>query len=159
MDGTLVDFESGINAVVATGEFDRNYGGDWDDIEGIFSLMDAMPGAVAAATQLAEIFDVYVLTKSPWRNVSAPSDKLDWIKRMFGDGEDSVFYKKVILSGHKHLSRGHFLIDDKCWPGFEGTHIKFASDRFPDWSAVLQALRAHHAGTATIAPCEDCLSL
>ena len=156
MDDTLVDFQSGIDAIVATRAEERDRTSDWDDVEGIFLLMQPMPGAIEAAKELAELFDVYVLTKSPWRNQSAPSDKLSWIKCYFGDSDDSIFYKKVILSGHKQLNRGHFLIDDKCSPGFDGVHIKIKGERFPDWPAVLEALRAHHAGTATIAPCDEC---
>ena len=78
MDDTLVDFQSGIDAIMATREEERNRKGDWDDVEGIFLLMEPMPGAIEAAKELAELFDVYVLTKSPWRNQSAPSATTDW---------------------------------------------------------------------------------
>lgn len=156
MDDTLVDFQSGIDAILELRPEEIGRESDWDDVEGIFALMDAMPGAIAAAKELAQLFDVYVLSKSPWKNTSAPSEKLTWIKDRFGDTEESIFFKKVILSGHKHLNRGHFLIDDKCSPGFEGIHIKIKTDRFPDWNSVLEAMRAHHSGDASITPCADC---
>ena len=79
---------------------------DKDDIPGIFALMDPMPGAIEAVHTLAEHYDVYVLSTAPWANPSAWSDKVEWIQRHFGYGEDSVLYKRLILSHHKDLNRG-----------------------------------------------------
>ena len=70
-------------------------------------------------------------------------DKLAWVKKYFGDEKDSLFYKKVIFSSVKHLSRGDILIDDRTANGvgdFEGEHILFGSRDFPDWEAVLDRL-------------------
>ncbi len=159
MDGTVVDFQSGIDAVLAQGRELNRGDKDWDDVEGIFSLMKPMPGAIEAAKLIAQDFDVYVLSKSPWNNVSAPSDKLSWIKRYFGSDEGSIFYKRVILSGHKHLSRGDFLIDDRCpevEDHFEGIHIKFNSPEFPDWASVLAALSAYTNDGTAIPACRGC---
>ena len=52
------------------------YAGREDDIPGIFGLMEPMPGAVESFLELAERFDVYVLSTAPWENPTAWSDKL-----------------------------------------------------------------------------------
>ena len=52
-------------------------------------------------------------------------------------------YKRLILSHHKHLNIGHFLIDDRLHNGadqFNGELIRFGSGEFPDWKTVTQYL-------------------
>ncbi len=54
-----------------------------------------------------------------------------------------VGYKRLILSHHKHLCRGAYLIDDRTHNGvlrFCGEHIHFGTEKFPDWDAVLRHL-------------------
>jgi hypothetical protein len=48
-------------------------------------------------------------------------------------------YKRLILSHHKHLNRGDFLVDDGLAAGadqFEGELIKFLTSLFPNWNTV-----------------------
>lgn len=111
MDNTLVDFRSAIPRVEP--DLLAKFPEDLDDIPGIFALMDPMPGAIEAVKELAPLFDVYVLSTAPWANPSAWHDKVQWIKKYFGAGEESPFYKRLILSHHKHLNRGEFLVDDR----------------------------------------------
>lgn len=134
----LVDFSSGISRI--SQESASEYEGRLDEVPGIFSLMDPMPGAIDAFEKLAQRFDTYILSTSLWENPSAWSDKLLWVKKHLG----SSAYKRLILSHHKNLNSGHFLIDDRSKNGadrFEGEHLLFGSDRFPDWQAVLAYLR------------------
>ena len=82
MDNVLVDFKSGIaklppDQVAAAGD-------ELDNVPGIFSLMEPMPGAVAAFTELSTLFDIYILSTAPWGNPTAWSDKLLWVKRYLG---------------------------------------------------------------------------
>jgi 5'(3')-deoxyribonucleotidase len=101
--------------------------------------MEPLPQAIASFEQLAAKFDTYILSTSPWGNPSAWSDKLLWVKRHLGE----VAYKRLILSHHKHLNYGHFLIDDRTKNGadrFQGEHILFGSPQFPDWPAVVDYL-------------------
>jgi 5'(3')-deoxyribonucleotidase len=91
MDNVLVDFQSGIDRL--SDETKKEYDGRIDDVPGIFSLMEPMPGAVEAVKLLSEYFDVYILSTAPWKNISAWSDKATWVQKHFGDGKDSVFYK------------------------------------------------------------------
>ncbi len=138
MDNVLVDFPSGIARI---SEADRiAYDGDLDEVPDIFSLMDPMPGALEAFAELSGLFDTYILSTSPWENRSAWSDKLDWVKKHLG----KPAYKRLILSHHKNLNAGDYLIDDRTKNGaalFSGEHIHFGTDDFPDWSSVLDYLR------------------
>ena len=67
-------------------------------------------------------------------------DKLLWVKRHLGEHA----YKRLILTHHKNLNRGDFLVDDRTKNGadrFEGEHILFGSQAFADWRAVVAYLR------------------
>jgi 5'(3')-deoxyribonucleotidase len=86
---------------------------------------------------------LYILSTAPWRNPTALNDKLAWIKKYFGDGKDSVFYKRLIITHHKNLNQGDYLIDDRTKNGageFGGELIQFGSEKFPDWNSVIDYL-------------------
>jgi 5'(3')-deoxyribonucleotidase len=139
MDNVLVDFRSGIARL--SPEIAAKYSGNLDDVPGIFSLMDPMPSAIEAFFELAMRFDTYVLSTSPWENPSAWSDKLIWVKKHLG----SLAYKRLILTHHKNLNVGDYLIDDRTKNGvdkFSGEHILFGSERFPNWHAIMSYLRS-----------------
>jgi 5'-nucleotidase len=138
MDNVLVDFESGVaqlSPALAT-----EYRGRLDEVPGIFSLMDPIPCAVESFGQLTQLYDTYILSTAPWENPSAWSDKLGWIKRHLG----SSAYKRLILTHHKNLNHGHYLVDDRTKNGadrFPGEHIHFGTPNFPDWRSVVGYLR------------------
>lgn len=150
MDGVIVDFQTGIDRLpkVVREKFpnDKNI----DEAEGIFGLMEPMTGAIEAVTRLANSskLDVYILSTAPWLNPSAWSDKVKWVHNHFGVGEDSVLYKRVIVSHHKDLNEGEYLIDDRVKngaAGFKGEHIHFGpadekeerDGRFDSWEKVI----------------------
>jgi 5'-nucleotidase len=139
MDGVLVDFESGLRRVPEATL--REYGDRVDRIPGLFSLMDPMPGALAAYVELCGLFNTFVLSTAPWGNPSAWIDKLLWVKVYLGD----LSTKRLILTHRKDLNRGDFLVDDRPNRGhaqdFQGEFIHFGSERFPDWDAALAYLR------------------
>lgn len=143
MDGVLVDFESGIANLTAQ---ERSmYEGRYDEVPGIFARMEPMPGAIEAFTALAERFDVYILSTGSWLNPSAWAHKLEWVQAHFGHEEGSPAYKRLILSHHKELNAGDYLIDDRTLNGageFTGQLIEFGSPQFPDWAAILTHLIA-----------------
>ncbi|MDR1583259.1 MAG: hypothetical protein LBS55_08395 [Prevotellaceae bacterium] len=141
MDNVLVDFASGIDRL--SEETKLEYEGRLDEVPGIFSLMKPMPGAIAAVVLLSQYFDIYILSTAPWKNISAWSDKAAWVQKYFGDDKDSIFYKRLIISHHKNLNRGDFLIDDRTKNGageFEGELISFGSERFSSWQTVRDCL-------------------
>ena len=103
-----------------------------------------MLGALEAVDALKEKYDLYILSSSPWENPTALGDKLAWVKKYFGgDSQENIFFRKVVFSSVKQLSRGDILIDDRTTKGaaeFAGRHIYFGSPQFPDWQSVLDEL-------------------
>ena len=115
-----------------------------DEVPGIFSKMTPVQGAIEAFQELSGLFDTYLLSTAPWENPSAWSDKLLWVKKYLGQPA----YKRLILSHHKHLNHGDFLVDDRTKNGvdrFQGRHIHFGTMEFPDWPTVVSYLKSHAA--------------
>lgn len=138
MDNVLVDFPSAFPHLLPG--VARAYEDRLDEVPGIFGLMKPVLGAIDSFKELSKHFDTYILSTSPWENPSAWSDKLLWVKAHLG----THAYKRLILSHHKNLQIGHFLIDDRTKngaDGFQGEHILFGSERFSDWISVMEYLR------------------
>jgi 5'(3')-deoxyribonucleotidase len=139
MDNVLVDFRTGIARLDES--LVREYAEHLDDVPGIFALMEPMKDAVESFKTLAQRFDTYILSTSPWENPSAWSDKLEWIKKHLGTSA----YKRLILTHHKNLNIGDYLIDDRTKNGtdqFKARHIHFGSEKFPNWRTVTSYLLA-----------------
>ncbi len=137
MDNVLVDFPSGIAQL--SNDIRTEYEGRLDEVHGIFALMQPMQGALEAYATLCQHFDTYILSTAPWKNPSAWSDKLLWVQKYLGQ----YAHKRLILSHHKHLNRGHFLVDDRHNNGaehFKGKWIQFGSKHFSDWQVVTEYL-------------------
>lgn len=138
MDNVLVDFPSAFAKL--SQETREQYRGSEDEIPDIFSLMQPVKGAVEAFGFIAGHSEAYILSTAPWKNPSAWSDKLLWVQTYLGDRA----YKRLILTHHKDLNRGDFLIDDREKNGadrFAGELILFGSKQYPDWDAVLGYLK------------------
>ena len=137
MDGVLFDFDSAINNLDE--ETKLKYELRLDEVPNIFKDLKPIEGAISSIELLSKHFDVYVLSTSPWNNPTALNDKLESIKKYF----PKIFYKRLILTHHKNLNRGDFLIDDRLKNGsaeFEGELIHFGTERFPDWKVVVEYL-------------------
>ena len=53
------------------------------------------------------------------------------------------YTKRLILSHHKNLNQGDYLIDDRTKNGadkFEGKHLHFGTEQFANWNCVLSYL-------------------
>ena len=137
MDNVIVNFQSGIDRLETVDLI--NYEGKLDEVPGIFGLMDPVDGAIEAYHKLNEVYDCYILSTAPWNNPSAWIDKLHWVQKHLGE----VAHKRLILTHNKNLNKGDYLIDDRTKNGageFEGEHIHFLTERFPDWNSVLNYL-------------------
>lgn len=159
MDNVLVDFQSGLDKVPQ--DIKVQYADDgtgkphYDDIPGLFSLMNPMPGAVEAVKALADCgrYDLYILSTAPWGNPSAWSDKLEWVKKYLdSDRSDGVFYKKLILTHHKNLciQQNVWLIDDRTAHGaehYEHHLVRFGTEEFPDWDSVVKFLLSNDSNS------------
>ncbi|MGR5574817.1 5' nucleotidase, NT5C type [Bacteroides thetaiotaomicron] len=137
MDNVLVDFQSGIDSL---SEAERvEFMGKYDEVPGIFAAMQPLPGAVDSFRKLCEYYNVYILSTAPWKNPSAWSDKLIWVRKNIGKNA----YKRLILTHHKNLAKGDYLIDDRTKNGaaeFEGELILFGSEQFPNWNTIVDYL-------------------
>ncbi|MBK5201674.1 MAG: hypothetical protein JJE21_09145 [Spirochaetaceae bacterium] len=137
MDNVLVDFPSAFGKF--TPEILEEYQKK-DEIPGIFAKMEPLEGAIKAFKFLEENFEVYILSTAPWNNPSAWSDKLIWVKNNLG----KLAKKRLILTHHKNLNMGDFLIDDRINNGaseFNGELIQFGSKEFPDWNNVIEYMK------------------
>lgn len=137
MDNVLVDFQSGIDTL--NNEALVRYEGKYDTVPNIFSKMKSVFGAIDAFNKLCDYYDVYILSTAPWENPSAWSDKLQWVKKNLG----KKAYKRLIITHHKDLAKGDYLIDDRTKNGaseFEGELIQFGSEKYPDWNSVIEYL-------------------
>lgn len=141
MDGVIVDF---YNEVKELNDYIKmKYENRLDEIPGIFENLRPIEGSIESVKKLSEHFDLYVLSTAPWKNTSSWTDKAKWIQKYFGDDKDSPIYKRLILSHHKHLNKGDFLIDDREKNGageFEGELILFGSEKFKGWKEVTKYL-------------------
>lgn len=133
MDNVLVNFQSGIDKLSDAERI--TFEGRYDEAPGIFGLMEPNEGAVESYEKLSLKYDTYILSTSPWGNETAASDKVRWVKKHLGEAA----YKRLILSHHKNLNKGHFIIDDRTKNGvehFEGEHIHFGQEPYMDWESV-----------------------
>jgi 5'-nucleotidase len=56
-------------------------------------------------------------------------------------------WKRLIISHHKNLNRGDFLVDDRSKNGakdFTAEWIHFGTGKFPDWDTVLEYLKQRY---------------
>jgi 5'(3')-deoxyribonucleotidase len=66
MDNVLVDFSSGIARLHS--DIASRYRDRLDEVPGIFALMDPMPHAIESFSELATLYDAYILSTARWRN-------------------------------------------------------------------------------------------
>jgi 5'(3')-deoxyribonucleotidase len=111
LDSTLVDFGARVDGLdpIVLEAFD----GRLDEVPGIFAVMRPMPGGIEAFKKLSVLFDIYILSTAPWLNPSAWQHKVEWVQLHLGIDDDSPAYKRLILTHHKDLNLGEFLVDDR----------------------------------------------
>lgn len=101
----------------------------------IFHDLPPIAGAIEAVEKLSEHYDIFFLSTAMWSLPQSFTGKRIWIEDHFGN----LGRKRLILSHRKDLLKGDFLVDDRTKNGaaeFEGEHIHFATERFPDWNTV-----------------------
>lgn len=106
-----------------------------------------MPGALDTYREMCGLFDTYILSTAPWGNPSAWQHKVEWVHMHLGQDTGTPAYKGLILSHHKNLNRGDFLVDDRpnrnSADRFEGEAIHFGwGGQFTTWTDVVTYLRA-----------------
>lgn len=144
MDGVLVDFYGAVRKRYP--EFDQYERTRQREITaalsaelGFFTHLQPIPGAIQAFRKLSDIYEVYILSTPDWHGVNSWTEKRIWVEEHLGDHA----FKKLILSHNKGLFSGRALVDDRLRNGvenFQGEHIHFGTEKFPDWDAVLKYL-------------------
>ena len=139
LDDVVADFVSAMNAHPLRNEppFDK----DPDTIPGLFRNLKPIESAISSVEKLlhSEKYEVYFLSTAPWNNPSAWTDKRLWLAGQFGD----KINRRLIITHRKDLVKGDILIDDRPNNGakdFGGELIKFGSDEYPNWAAVIDYL-------------------
>jgi 5'-nucleotidase len=127
MDGVVADYDKAAEG--KTEEQKRE--------AGFFLNLEPIPDAIETIKRLDSTgdFDIYFLSTAPWSNPYAWSEKRIWLEKHLG----SIAFKRLILTHNKGLLRGNFLIDDRIMNGvdsFEGVHLHFGKEEFPDWDSV-----------------------
>lgn len=141
LDGVVADFEKGrsqhpLSTITP-------YIGRPDKLPGVYENLDPIADSIESVTELFNNpdFDVYFLSSAPWDNPEAWTHKRLWVAKYF---DVKIIRKRLILSHHKQLLIGDYLIDDNEWNGasdFQGKWIHFGSNEFPDWKTVLNYLK------------------
>lgn len=135
MDGVLCDFDKRAAELEKIGI----KGSKLFRHESAYKDLEPVPGAIEAWHDLQEKYETYILSTPPWSNPDAWSEKRKWVETYLGKSS----HKKLILCHNKGLVKGDYLIDDRIANGvldFQGTHIHFGSESFPNWSTVLNYL-------------------
>ena len=140
LDGVIADFEKGkkehpLSSITP-------YIGRPDKLPDIYKDLKPIDGSIDAVNMLLqnEKFNVFFLSTAPWDNPPAWTHKRLWLAKYF---EEKLIRKKLILSHHKNLLIGDYLIDDRPFNGassFKGEWIHFGSQKYPNWHIVLNFL-------------------
>lgn len=136
MDGVLADFYGRVDSLTSTGPWRKDHVDVLMANPGFFLSLAPIPGAVSAYNHLADYVDAYILSTAPWEAPNAWREKRLWVEQHIGQKAN----KRLILSHHKNLNKGDVIIDDSLKRGvdkFEGIHIHFGTEDFPDWDSVL----------------------
>ena len=141
LDGVVADFEKGRKNHPLSNI--TPYIGRPDKLPGVYQDLEPIADAIASVNILLnhKDFDVYFLSTAPWDNPEAWMHKRLWIAKYFNE---KLVRKRLILSHHKHLLIGDYLIDDRRFNGaseFKGEWLQFGSENFRNWSAVLNYLQ------------------
>lgn len=108
-------------------------------MQGFFESLKPLDNAIEAFKELYNHYDCFFLTTAPWTNTHSLSEKRIWVEKHLGE----LAFKRLITTHRKDLLKGDYLIDDRTVNGaaeFEGEHIHFGSERFPNWESILRHL-------------------
>lgn len=141
MDDTLCDFTGPFKLGQENSELPEDSTlKKWPQSKvGFFLELEPLPDAIQGINTLCEKYDVWILTRPSIKNTHCYTEKAEWIKKYLGE----EMLEKLILSPDKSLLKGDYLIDDDTKNGqveFEGKHIHFGQNEFPNWKSVIQFL-------------------
>ena len=147
MDGVVADFAAGVNLLDASIQMgDEYFESNESQVDAIvakhphiFRTLPLIKGAKEAVIKLSEYYEVYFLSTAMWNCPESFTDKRLWLEETFGE----LAYKRLILTHHKELAIGDYLIDDRTRNGagqFKGVHIHFGTEKYPNWESILSQI-------------------
>lgn len=132
MDDVLCDFKGAYQEALLKNpdiKYPQSQYGFWQKLKPI-------DNAVETVTYLKKHFDIYILSAPSIYNPLSYTEKRVWVEEYLGF--DMI--DKLILSRHKGLNKGDYLIDDilegNGQENFEGELINFGSTEFLDWETI-----------------------
>lgn len=141
MDDTLCDFSGAFESALR-----NNPGICFPQSQyGFFERLAPLPDALDSIKWLLNDsrFDPFILTAPSVCNPWSYTGKRLWVEQYLG----LSFCSRLIISAHKHLLQGDYLIDDyangKGQECFCGELIHFGSAEYPNWSSVTRYLEQH----------------
>ena len=93
--------------------------------EGFFRDLPPREGALAAVSEVAEAYEVFICTSPVLTSPFCAAEKYAWVERHLG----ADWKRRVVITSDKTLVRGDVLIDDK--PAITGAEVA------PAWTHVL----------------------
>lgn len=112
---------------------------------GFFRNLEPIYGALIGFTVLSKNFDVWILTAPSIQNPMCYTEKREWVGKNLG----YEAAERLILSPHKGLLIGDYLIDDieagrAKQNEFNGMQIVFGNNDYPDWHSVLDYFKKYY---------------
>lgn len=116
-----------------------------------FYNMPPIPGSLGAVREIMKLgFDVYILTQPLANHFDSYSQKVKWINKWFPE-----LSNKIVMTQHKGLHVGHYLIDDNApkWKepfeknGGLYVHFRYSKERDSDeyhkseWEQIVEFFR------------------
>jgi 5'-nucleotidase len=132
MDGVVADFDAHRHLITERCPLKQ----ESKVPENYFFNLPLIEGSVEALNELSKYYELYFLSVPQWTNPSCWMEKRLWVEKHFGE----LMFKRLILTHHKRLLKGDYLIDDNVHEGFEGRHIHFGTTLFPTWKEVVKLL-------------------
>jgi len=138
MDGVLCDFKKSYDY-----QLEINPSQTYPQSQyGFFIDLEPIKGSLESVERLKEHFDVWILTRPSVHNLSCYTEKAQWIRKYLGFD----MQVNLIICTDKSLLKGHYLVDDQVehgQTGFEGRHLHFGTNEFPDWISIEKYLMKH----------------
>lgn len=138
MDGVLADWYKGVEDLPK--DVYDEYAYRHDEVPGLYLNLEPIKDSIESVLTLDKHFDLFILSTASWGSSSSLTEKVEWIKKLYGDQPGSPFYKKVVLTHRKDLLIGDYLIDDREVNGakeFMGELIQFGTPGFDTWKDVV----------------------
>lgn len=103
-----------------------------------FLDLEPMEGAIEGFNALWDLdfYDIYILTKPSYEEVTSFTDKRIWVGKHLGEER---MVDRLIMCADKGMVNGRFLIDDwEANKNFSGEFIHFGQEKYPDWPTVVK---------------------